>query len=410
MRLTLKKALSIASLEILLYSVFLAMVTVENYFVFIAIAVGSYGVILAVQKKAPGLYRQMKGDFQEHKGFAVGCLFLLLLTFPILEAKNPYWIQIAIMAGLYVMLALGLNVMVGNAGLTSLGYAAFYGIGAYTYGILALRYGVSFWLSLIISIVITMLFGFLLGLPALRVKGHYLSLVTIAFGLVVYQLLINLEGLTGGTNGLINIPAPHLGGYSFNSIINLGFIQLPFHTNYYYLMLVFVGLSVLIAKNISQSLTGLTWNALREDELAAQCYGVNLTKNKLWAFALGSAFAGIAGVFYAGMVGFIAPENFTYNYSILFLSMILLGGIDSIPGVILGAVLLTIIPEKFQAFADYRNMFYGIVIVLILMFKKDGLIPAQTRKFTSLWTRGESDGTFKNQTTDHEIRRSYSGE
>lgn len=386
MHLTLKKALKVVGLEILFYSIFLAMIIVENYFIFIALALGTYGVFLGLQKKAPGLYQSMKKDFTEHKGFATGSFFILLLTFPILEASNPYWLQVAIMTGLYVMLALGLNVMVGNAGLTSLGYAAFYGIGAYTYGILALRYGVSFWACLFISVIIVMLFGFLLGLPALRVKGHYLSLVTIAFGLVVYQLLINLEGLTGGTNGLINIPSPHIGSYSFNSIVDLGFIQLPFHANYYYLMLVFVGLAVLVAKNISHSLTGLTWNAMREDQLAAQCYGVDLTKNKLWAFALGSAFAGVAGVIYAGMVGFIAPENFTYNYSIIFLSMILLGGIDSIPGVILGAVLLTIIPEKFQAFAHYRNMFYGIVIVLILFFKKDGLIPAQTRKFTSLWT------------------------
>lgn len=381
----LKKALSVIGLEILLYIVFLAMVLVENHFIFIALALGTYGVIFGLQKKVPALYDQLKKDFAEHKGLAIGVVFVLLSTFPVIQAGNPYWIQVAIMAGLYVMLALGLNIIVGNAGLTSLGYAAFYAIGAYTYGILAVRYGVSFWLSLPISAVVVMLFGFVLGLPALRVKGHYLALVTIAFGLVVYQLTINLEKLTGGPNGLMNISEPHLGSYSFNSILNLGFVQLPFHANYYYLVLIAVGLSIWVAKNISHSLTGLTWNAMREDQLAAQCYGVNLTKNKLWAFAFGSVFAGIAGVIYAGMIGFIAPENFTYSHSVLILSMILLGGIDSIPGVILGAVLLTIVPEKFRAFADYRMMFYGIVIVLILLFKNDGLIPAQTRKFTSLW-------------------------
>lgn len=386
MSVQLKRALSIIGLEVLIYGIFLAMVLVENYFVFIALALGTYAVVVGLRKKMPSLYEQIKKNFVDYKGLSIGFVFTLLLTFPVIQAGNPYWIQVGIMAGLYVMLALGLNVMVGNAGLTSLGYAAFYAIGAYTYGILAHRYGVSFWLSIPISAVVVMLFGFVLGLPALRVKGHYLSLVTIAFGLVVYQLTINLEQLTGGPNGLMNIPEPHIGSYSFNSIINLGFVQLPFHANFYYLVLIFVGLTIWVVKNISHSLTGLTWNAMREDQLAAQCYGVNLTKNKLWAFAFGSVFAGIAGVIYAGMVGFIAPENFTYNQSILILSMILLGGIDSIPGVILGAVLLTIVPEKFRAFADYRMLFYGVVIVLILLFKKDGLIPAQTRKFTSLWT------------------------
>ena len=379
------KLLAIIGLEFIIYLLFLAMILIENYFVFSGLALGIYGVITGLRKMKPVFYQEIKALLSENKRLSIVVIFVLLSTFPILLAGNPYWIQVAIMVGLYVMMALGLNIMVGNAGLTCLGYAAFYAIGAYTYGILASRYGISFWLCIPIAMVVVMLFGFLLGLPALRVKGHYLALVTIAFGLVVYQLTINFEVLTGGSNGLMNIPEPHLGSYSFNSLINLGFIQLPFHANYYYLVLVFVALSLWIVTNLSRSLTGLTWNAMREDQLAAQCYGVNLTKNKLWAFAFGSVFAGVAGVIYASMIGFIAPENFTYNHSIIILSMILLGGIDSIPGVILGAVILTIVPEKFRAFADYRTMFYGVVIVLILLFKNDGLIPARARKFTSRW-------------------------
>lgn len=389
-----KDVFSIVGVEVVLYTVFLAIIVLENYFLVSGIALVSYGAMLWLKKNKPDVITEIQAIFRENQLLAYVVLFGLLMTFPIIQARNPYWIQVAIMAGLYAMMALGLNVMVGNAGLTCLGYAAFYALGAYTYGILATRFGISFWVCLPIAAFVVMIFGFILGLPALRVKGHYLALVTIAFGLVVYQLTVNLEGLTGGANGLMNIPAPHLGSYSFDSFLNLGFITLPFHANYYYLVLALVAFSVYLAVNLSHSLTGLTWNAMREDQLAAQCYGINLTKNKLWAFAFGAVFGGLAGAVYAGMVGFIAPENFTYSHSILMLSMILLGGIDSIPGVVFGAVMLTIIPEKFRAFSDYRMMFYGIIVVLILLFKNDGLIPAHARKFTSRWKKTEEPVVF----------------
>lgn len=193
-----KKALSVIVLEGLGYGLFLAMILIENYFIFLGLVLCTFGVILGLKKKKPTLYSNLKALLMENKKLSIVVLFLLLLTFPILLATNPYWIQVAVLVGLFVMMALGLNIMVGNAGLTCLGYAAFYAIGAYTYGILALRYGISFWLCIPIAIIVVMLFGFVLGLPALRVKGHYLALVTIAFGLVVYQLTINLENLTGG--------------------------------------------------------------------------------------------------------------------------------------------------------------------------------------------------------------------
>lgn len=388
MSLKTKQFFNVFCIEIVLYLFLLAVIMIENYMLCGAIVVGFCALYSLLKKK--NKVDKIKDILNENKAFSITILLGLLITFPIIQASNPYWIQVAIMAGLYVMMALGLNIMVGNAGLTCLGYAAFYAIGAYTYGILSTRFGISFWLSIPIAGFIVMLFGFLLGLPALRVKGHYLALVTIAFGLVVYQLAINLENLTGGANGLMNIKAPTIGSYSFDSSLELGFISLPFHANYYYLVLALTALSVLVVFSLSHSLTGLTWNAMREDQLAAQCYGVDLKKNKLWAFAFGSIFGGIAGAIYASMVGFISPENFTYSTSILILSMILLGGIDSIPGVIVGAVILTLVPEKFRAFADYRMMFYGVIVVLILLFKNDGLIPVKARKFTSKW-KGKKD-------------------
>ncbi|MEN6463137.1 MAG: branched-chain amino acid ABC transporter permease [Syntrophomonas sp.] len=386
----LKNFLVILAVELAAYALVMMTVLMENFLIVIGVLLGAYVLVYWLNQRRPDLIKSIQNIFKENRIKACVLIFIILFTFPILEAGNPYWIQVAIMAGLYVMMALGLNVMVGNAGLTCLGYAAFYAIGAYSYGILSTHWGLSFWLCLPLSAVIVMAFSLLLGLPALRVKGHYLALITIAFGLVVYQLAVNLEKITGGANGLMNIPAPTLGTYSFNTPLNLGFVTLPFHANYFYLVMVLVALTVFVVSSLSRSLTGLTWNAMREDQLAAQCYGINLTHNKLWAFAFGAIFGGISGAVYAGMIGFISPENFTYNYSILFLSMILLGGIDSIPGVIFGAVALTIIPEKFRAFDDYRTMFYGVIVVAILLFKNDGLIPAKARKFTSEWISRKS--------------------
>lgn len=384
-----KDILSILLIESILFLGLLVVISVENYAICGGVVLLFSVLMVYLKKTYRGLIERIQVIFRDNKRIAKISFVCLLMMFPFFQANNPYWIQVAIMVGLYIIMALGLNIMVGNAGLVCLGYAAFYAIGAYTYGILATKFGLSFWICLPLSGLMVMVFGFILGLPALRVKGHYLALVTIAFGLVVYQLTINLEGLTGGTNGLMNIPAPHIGNYSFNMPLDLGFMRLPFHANFYYLILVLVCLAIIVASRISNSLTGLTWNAIREDQLAAQCYGINLTKNKLWAFAFGALFGGIAGAVYASMVGFIAPENFTYSHSILILSMILLGGIDSIPGVIFGAVLLTIVPEKFRAFADYRVMFYGVVIVSILLFKNDGLIPSHLRKYTSAWNLEE---------------------
>lgn len=385
--------LIIGLIMLLLYGFILGVIWVEDPLIVLALLGLVIGGVVWWIRQYSDSYARLFALFQRHRRVALGILTVLLVAFPFLQRENPYWIQVAVMSGLFVIMALGLNVMVGNAGLVCLGYAAFYAIGAYTSGLLTLKHDVSFWLALPLAGLLAMAFGFLLGLPALRVRGHYLALVTIAFGLVVQQLLINLEGLTGGTNGVINIPSPQIGSFSLGRPLDLGFITLPFQANFYFLVLILAGLTLFMVYRVSPSLVGLSWNAIREDQLAAQCYGIDLTKNKLWAFAFGAFFGGIAGAVYANMVGFISPENFTYTHSILVLSMILLGGIDSIPGVILGAILLTVIPEKFRAFEDWRMMFYGFIIVLMLLFKPDGLLPARTRKYTSATPAG--DGSAK---------------
>jgi ABC-type branched-subunit amino acid transport system permease subunit len=375
--------------EGLLFALLLLFISIDSIpFIGLTLAV-IIGTVVLVKKRFPQSLSIWSKLIRENRTAALVFGLILAIVFPFTQISNPYWIQIAIMCGLFVLMALGLNIVVGNAGLACLGYVAFYALGAYTSGLLTLKFGISFWIALPLAGLVAMAFGFLLGLPALRVKGHYLSLITVAFGLVIQQLLINLEGITGGTNGVINIPAPKIGGHSFASPIDLGFVRLPFQSNYYFLVVVLVALGIYVAFRISNSLVGLTWNAMREDNIAAQCYGINLTKNKLWAFAVGAFYGGIAGAVYANMVGFISPENFTYTHSTLVLSMVILGGLDSIPGVVLGAILLTILPEKFRAFEDFRMFFYGIIIVFMLLFKPEGIIPARERKY-SLDQSGES--------------------
>lgn len=376
-------SLKILLAELICYAGFLAIVMIEEplivALVVVVIALLAFGML----RFKNDFWLQLKSEFSQNMGKASGLAMVIALSFPLIVAGDSYWLQIANLAMLYAMMALGLNLMTGRAGLVCLGYAAFVAIGAYVVGILTLKMGVSFWPALLLAGITASLFGVVLGLPALRVKGHYLALVTIAFGLIVQELLLNFESVTGGTNGLINIPSPMLFGFDLSTPLNLGFISLPFQANFYYIIIVLLGLSVFFVNRLSHSFFGLCLNAMREDQLAAQCYGLNLTKYKLLAFAIGAFFGGVVGGMYAGMINFIAPETFGFQQSVLVLSMVIFGGLDSIPGAVLGAVILTIIPEKFRAFDDFRLMFYGIIIVSCLLYMPQGLLPFKHRIITA---------------------------
>jgi branched-chain amino acid transport system permease protein len=391
--------------EVLGFSLFLAFVMIDNPIIVGVFLVITAAAFLGILKFYRDVWDRIKAEFQQNMGQATGIGFLLACAFPFIMAGNSYWLQIANLAILYAVMALGLNFMTGRAGLVCLGYAAFVAIGAYVVGILTLTYGFSFWPALLLAGLTASLFGVLLGLPALRVKGHYLALVTIAFGLIVQELLLNMEEVTGGTNGLINIPSPTLFGYDLGASMNAGFMQLPFQANFYYLNLLILAGSVWLIYRLSQSFFGLSLNAMREDQLAAQCYGLNLTVFKLFAFAIGAFFGGIVGGVYAGMINFIAPENFGYHQSILVLSMIIFGGLDSIPGAILGAVFLTVFPEKFRAFEDFRLLFYGVIIVLSLLFMREGILPFKHRIFVpKSQEEGGEHATFECAGPDHPVR------
>jgi branched-chain amino acid transport system permease protein len=264
---------------------------------------------------------------------------------------------------MYIVLALGLNIVVGQAGLLNLGYVAFYAIGAYTYAILSTSYGLSFWSGLIIGALTAALFALILGIPTLRLRGDYFAIVTLGLGEITRIILNNWDNMTGGPNGISKIGRPVLAGMVLNTALD-----------FYYLILSLVILTVFAMHRLMASRIGRAWIAIREDETAAEAMGINTFRLKLLAFVLGSAWAGMAGVFFAAKMAFVSPESFTFFESVLILCMVVLGGMGSIPGIILGAFLLIALPEIFRDFQDYRMLAFGIALVFMMVFKPQGLL------------------------------------
>jgi branched-chain amino acid transport system permease protein len=311
---------------------------------------------------------------------SVGAAILLLLP---LFVKNPYYLHIIISIGLYVLLSLSLNLVTGFTGQLALGHAAFYGLGAYTSALLLIRFGVSYWVALILSAIITGIFGVLLGLPALRLKGDYLGIVTLGFGEIVRLVLVNWYDLTRGPLGLPGIPAPKIGSFVFDS-------RVPF----YYLILVLVIFTVFFMYKLVNSGVGMAMITVKEDEIAAQSIGIYPIKYKLLAFSIGAAFAGIAGSFYASYISFISPDTFLFVDSVTILAMVVLGGLGSIPGSIVGAAVLVVIPEFLRFMSNYRMVLFGALMVLIMIYKPQGFWGAnkRVRNAYKIQIRGGNDG------------------
>lgn len=268
---------------------------------------------------------------------------------------------------IFVLVALGLNVVVGLAGLLDLGYVGFYAVGAYVTAILTSEHASLPWLvSLPVAIVISMLFGVILGAPTLRLRGDYLAIVTLGFGEIIRLTAKNIDWL-GASRGISNIQKPP-------SIFGLKFGVID-PKPYYYLGLTLVLITVFVLHRLEYSRVGRSWVAIREDEDAAELMGVNTFKFKLWAFTIGAAVGGLAGVHYAGKVGFINPDNFPLTLSIMFLAAVVLGGAGNMYGAILGAVLVAYIPERLRNFADKRVFVFGVVLVLMMVFRPEGILP-----------------------------------
>ncbi len=326
---------------------------------------------------------------------------LALLPFLIGAGLGRGWVRILDFALLYVMLALGLNIVVGYAGLLDLGYIAFYAVGAYLYALLASpHFGVHlpFWALLPLGAAVAGLFGVLLGAPTLRLRGDYLAIVTLGFGEIIRIFLNNLNApvnITNGPQGVNLIDPIAIGGVSLNQTHEWFGVTFPGVYTYYYLFLLLTLAIIFISLRLQDSRIGRAWVAIREDEVAAEAMGVNTRNLKLLAFAMGASFAGVSGGLFAGFQGFISPESFNLFESIIVLCMIVLGGMGNIPGVILGAILLTVFPEALRYLGelqtllfgrvwvdpnDLRMLVFGLALVLMMIYRPAGLLPSVRRR------------------------------
>jgi branched-chain amino acid transport system permease protein len=334
-------------------------------------------------------------------GTALLVVGLIALPFIADASLGRSWVRVLDFALLYVMLALGLNIVVGYAGLLDLGYIAFYAVGAYTWALLASpQFGLHlpFWAILPIGAGVAALFGILLGTPTLRLRGDYLAIVTLGFGEIVRIFLNNLNApvnITNGPQGITLIDPVSLGGISLGEGHTVFGLQLSRPHAYYYLFLLFACGVIFVSLRLENSRVGRAWIAVREDEIAAAAMGINTRNIKLLAFAMGATFAGLAGGLFASFQGFVSPESFNLLESIMILCMIVLGGMGHIPGVIIGAVLLTVLPEALRYVgdlqratlgrvivdpADLRMLLFGLALVLMMLFRPAGLMPSTRRK------------------------------
>jgi branched-chain amino acid transport system permease protein len=285
----------------------------------------------------------------------------------------------------YIMLGWGLNIVVGLAGLLDLGYVAFYAVGAYSYAMLSVNYGVSFWLALPFAGAMAATFGIVLGFPVLRLRGDYLAIVTLGFGEMIRVIIINWWWFTGGPNGINKVGRPSFfglefertpqpGGETFSSFFGLDYSPNQRVFFLYFVILTFALITNFFTLRVRKLPIGRAWEALREDETACRALGINPRNTKLTAFSIGAMFAGIAGSFFAARQGFVSPESFVFLESAVILAIVVLGGLGSQVGIVLAAVVLIGLPEFFRELQDYRMLAFGIGMVLIMIWRPGGLL------------------------------------
>ncbi len=299
-------------------------------------------------------------------------ILLILLVFP--QLFSIYQTNIMITALMYVVLGLGLNIVVGVAGLLDLGYVAFYAVGAYSYALLNLHFDLGFWIVLPIGGLLAASFGIILGFPVLRLRGDYLAIVTLGFGEIIRLILENWNDFSQGPSGISNIPRPGFFGMEMSLNQSISYL--------YYLMIGMVIFTIFVVNRLQNSRIGRAWFALREDEIACQAMGIDKTRTKLSAFALGAFWAGMVGVIFAAKTTFVNPASFTFLESAIILCIVVLGGMGSIIGVIIAALVLILLPEYLRHFSEYRMLVFGGTLVIMMVFRPRGFISTVRRTYT----------------------------
>jgi branched-chain amino acid transport system permease protein len=300
----------------------------------------------------------------ENRNLGFWIFFGIMMLWPILY-PNRYYLNVMIFTGINTLVATGLNLLFGYAGQISMGHATFLGIGAYCSAFFTVKLGLNPWLGFLIGVLITSLFSFLIGLPSLKLRGYYLAMATLAFGIIMETFFVELKSITGGPDGIGGIPALSLFGFKFHTDLR-----------YYYLVWVIVAFLTLLVINLVNSKAGRGMRALHESELAASVLGINTFRYKLAIFIFSAIYASIGGSLFAHYITHITPESFSVMHSILIVVMVVIGGMGKIWGPLLGAGIMTVLPETLRAFEVYHEIAYGLILVLIMMYFTDGVAGA----------------------------------
>lgn len=353
-----------------------------------------YGLLLltaALALNKLGMFAWTSSISQRHRVVVILAGLAAATYFPFTQDGSSYYLRVAASIGVFAAAALGLNVVVGLAGLLDLGYVAFFGVGAYTGALLsgatlsAVDVHLPFALVIVLGAVIAAIFGVVIGAPTLRLRGDYLAIVTLGFGEIFRITVNNLDGssgpqLTNGPNGIGGVPDIKIFGLDFGETHTVFGTMLPGFTNYYYLEIVLLILVVGAFLRLNTSRVGRAWVAIREDEVAAAAMGVNTTRLKLLAFAIGAFFAGAAGTVNTHVTRSAAPDSYTFLESVLLLAAVVFGGMGTVPGALLGSTLLILLPEKLRSFQDYRLLLFGIALVLVMRFRPEGIVASRRRQ------------------------------
>lgn len=308
------------------------------------------------------MWQRILGLWARHQKVVTGVFLALAAVFPLVFPQR-YVVSVGVMCGIYVLLSLSMNLITGYLGVVVLGQAAFYGIGAYTAAILSTRLGWGFLPNLLAAALLCALAGLLIGSPALRLKGSYLSIVTLGFCEIVRIIELNWISLTRGPYGITSVPPPSLLGFQITSI-----------RGFYYLILAMCCVAAIVISNLANSRMGRSFAAVKGDEVAAEAMGINLFRTKLICFAASAAMAGVAGAFYAQYMSFVDSTTFTADQSFQILGMTILGGLGNVAGSVLGAISMTVLPEVLRGMAEYRQIIYGLILAVMVVVKPEGLL------------------------------------
>lgn len=373
----LNSSIGVIVINIIIFTL-IYVILAADFMVSMALLVGTILFLLFMDKK--GLINEIFNLFIKHKKLSAIVAIVLLLLFPVLLADKRYIAHIAIMVTIYGMAGLGLNFQMGSTDMVNFAPAAFMGIGAYTLAVFTAKLAISPWLGLAGSIIMSGLLGLLIGLPTLRTKSYYLSLVTMALQLAFTMVLFNIPYL-GGPNGITGVKPMAFGDFSLvKSYTVFGFKLAP-QIPFLYLCLLVLLFLVYIAMRVYISRIGLSLNTIAQDEVAANCLGINITARKLFAFVIGAIFCGVAGALYGSYTSYVGPDDFGFSRSLMIICMVILGGMDNVIGVLTGAFILTVITEKLRVFSDFQQLVYGLILLTVLIVRPAGLIPKRVRNY-----------------------------